>query len=102
MMKFIYKYIFSCISIIPALIILYKMTRRNLLNTIFNRHFAYVMLVTGTVKLNTKSRESSVVICKPLSIASKLQVLSAPGEDEDDMYEGFNDYNATLDTDVSS
>ena len=23
------------------------------------------------------------------------------GEDEDDMYEGFNDYNATLDTDVS-
>ncbi len=24
------------------------------------------------------------------------------GEDEDDMYSGFNDYNATLDTDVSA
>ena len=53
-MQFIDIYILSCISIIPALILLFKMIRMKLLNTIFNRHFAYVMLVAGKVTQNPK------------------------------------------------
>lgn len=33
---------------------------------------------------------------------SMMEQVHLAGEDEDDVYGGFNDYNATLDTDVSS
>ena len=33
---------------------------------------------------------------------SMMEQVHLAGEDEDDIYGGFNDYNATLDTDVSS
>ena len=33
---------------------------------------------------------------------SMMEQVHLAGEDEEDIYGGFNDYNATLDTDVSS
>lgn len=37
-----------------------------------------------------------------LNRMNMMEQVHLAGEDEDDMYSGFNDYNATLDTEVSS